>query len=504
MKTFGFVASVFLYFASVIAMAEEKKKLEFSGYLQSDIRFIVEDYRGEKPGDGYRFELNRNDIKARLKWTPHDKAQGVVDARFRFYGFNESERLQDLSRNTKIEPYDFQLNEAYLAVRRVPFQWMDFRIGRIIQSWGTADMFNPTDNLNSRDFSDPLDYTAKVPNQMVELAFYPASFLQIQVVWVPFFKPSLLPPSAQLGFAVEKTQDNCFLRAPTPPLDRDQIQMLQGLFASIPPCDLNFISADVRTLKPSQSLRNSQVGTRAKFTVGLGDFGDMDFSLSYYYGRFSFPVAYTAVADIKTTSGRTMDVAYIAEVMYPRMQVAGFDFSLSPQSKYVPGFFGEVAVIFPEKVVFGLAVLQNGRLLENLFMSATNVPSTPFVKATAGLDYTIGRKLYLNFQYVRGFFDEFNDRYGIHNYFVPAAETKFFEDELKIRLAGAWNLDDLSAVVFPEITWVAVPSVELVLGSFLYLGDTKPLDPMSYGGRSKFGQKAAGRSVAYLKAKYSW
>ncbi len=482
-------------------------RVEFSGYLQSDIRYVIEDYRGPRRGDGFRFEMNRNDITFRLKVTPDPQAQAVVDARFRFYGFNESATLPELVRRDRLDPYDFQLNEAYLAVRGAPFEEMDLRVGRVIQSWGTADMFNPTDNLNARDFSDPLDYAAKVPNQMVEVNLYPTDWLTLTAVWVPVFKPSLLPPSAWLGFAVETTEDGCFLRAPVPPLDPSDIQRLQRLFAMGDPCRLSFATPEVRTLKPDTTLANSQAAARARFQADLGERGGaLDFSLSYFYGRFTFPVAYTAVAEVGAASGdpNAVGVRYVAEVMYPRMHVAGADFAYSPPVEWLPGLFGEVAVIFPERVTFGLAVVQQGRNQPSLLMSAVNVPSTPFVKATMGMDYTLTSWLYMNVQYVRGFFDEFNDRYGLHNYLAPAVEMKFANDAVKVRAAGAWNLDDLSAAVFPEVTWVVVPSVEVTGGVWAYLGDTKPLDPERYGGRSKFGQKAAGRSVAYLKARVTW
>lgn len=496
-----------LLFTRVAHPQELSEKIEFSGHLQSDIRYIVEDYRGLRNGDGYKFEMNRNDILFRLKVTPYEKVQGVVEARFRFYGFNESSKLPELVRRTRLDPYDFQLNEAYLALRGAPFEAMDLRIGRLIESWGTADMFNPTDNLNARDFSDPLDYTAKVPNQMVELNLYPTDWLTLTLVFVPVFKPSLLPPSASLGFAVETTDDGCFLRAPTPPLEKEQIRRLQALFAMADPCRLRFNNPEVKTLSPQTNLSNSQAAVRAKVQAGLGEEGGaLDLSLSYFYGRFSFPVAYTAVADLSVSpeDPSVTSVNYIAELIYPRMHVIGADFAYSPPVDWLPGVFGEGALIFPEKVVFGLAVLKNGIRQPSLDMEAVNVSSSPFIKATLGLDYTFTRWLYVNIQYVRGFFDEFNDRYGIHNYLAPAADLKFADDAVRLRLAGAWNLDDLSAAAFPEVTWVILPSVELTGGLWAYLGDTKPLDPYSYGGRSKFGQKAAGRSVAYLRAKVTW
>lgn len=501
------VTCTLLAWASPVRSQSGEDKVQFSGYLQSDIRYIIEDYRGPRPGDGYRFEMNRNDLNLRLKVAPDPRAQAVVDARFRFYGFNESATLPELVRRHRLDPYDFQLNEAYLAVRGAPFESMDLRVGRLIQSWGTADMFNPTDNLNARDFSDPLDYTAKVPNQMIEVQWYPTDWLTLTAVWVPVFKPSLLPPSASLGFAVETSRDGCFVSAPTPPLDRADIRRLQRLFAMGDPCRLSFGTPEVRTLVPGLSLANTQAAARARVQTDLGEGGgSLDFSFSYFYGRFTFPIAYTAVAEIgpSSTDPSSISVRYVAELLYPRMQVAGADFAYSPPVEWLPGLFGEVAVIFPEKVTFGLAVVKDQRIQPSLLMSAIAVPRTPFVKATVGLDYTFTSWLYANIQYVRGFFDEFNDRYGLHHYLAPAVEMKFFEDEVKVRVAGAWNLDDLSAAVFPEISWVVVPSVELTGGVWAYLGDTKPFDPESYAGRSKFGQKAAGRSVGYLKARLTW
>jgi len=478
--------------------------VEFSGHVQSDIRFIIEDYRGPEPGDGYKFEMNRNDVDFRLAINPARDVKAVIGGRLRFYGFNEAAKLPELVGRDKLDPYDLQLNEAYLAVRGSIW---DLKVGRMVQTWGTADMFNPTDNLNAHDFSDPLDYTAKVPNQMIEIDLYPLEWLTLKAVWIPLFKPSLLPASTYLAFMVDTSSDGCFVGAPTPPLEKGDIRTLASVFEQYDPCALNFLTPDMRVLSPDFSIENSQAAAKAQFSFALGDVGDLDFSFSYYYGRFSFPVAFTAAADLRDNPAMGpggKDVQYTVELMYPRMHVAGFDFSFSAMSDKVPGIFGELAVIFPEEVIFGLDVLRNGVILDALEMSSVNVPSTPFVKATIGMDYTFTSWFYANVQYVRGFIDEFNDKYGIHNYLVPAVEMRFLDDELKFRVAAAWNVDDLSAALFPQMTWVAMPSVELVLGVWMYLGDTKPHDAEAYGGRYKFGQKAAGRSVVFFKGKVSW
>ncbi len=518
-------------------------RLSLGGSIQSDIRFITDDWRGERPGEGHEFEMNRNDVNLRLRADPFDNVQAVVDTRLRYYGFNRSASLPELIGRSKIDPFDVQLNEAYVAVRGLPWSKMDIKVGRMIQTWGTADMFNPTDNLNSRDFSDPLDYAGKVPNQMLELDFYPTDWMSLQLVWVPVFKPANLPPSAVQGFAMTYNEQGEVTDFPAPPLDaegRAALMKLKGLLGGSgtvapgqnPLKDVGFTTPEVRTINPKPSMANSQFGARAKFKAG-----PVDFSLSYYYGRFGFPVAANAVADVISSDNypattkfvtdtesidtrKKFNVRYVAEIMYPRMQVVGADFAYASENQWVPGFFAEAALILPERVDFGLDVFLNGdnkvpglAMEQALPYRNVNVPSTPFIKATAGFDWSYRDWFYLNLQYVRGFFDEFNDMYGIHNYFVFATEAKFKQNEVQIRFAGALNCDDQSAVLYPQITWIVAPAVELVGGYMHFLGDTTQKtkydadgNPLmaTYQGKSKFGMKANGRNVAFLRGKVTF
>ena len=488
--------------------------VDFSGYFETDNRFIVDDYRGLKDGDGYKFQMNKNDLRLRLGIFPQETVKIVVDSRLRLYGFSNANSMSALPERAKVDPFTFFLDEAYLQVSGFLWENMDLKIGRMVKTWGTIDQFNPTDNINARDFSDPLDYSTKVPNQMVEIDMYPAEWINFQFVWVPIFKPSQLPSSATLGFAVETDKNGCFETAPTPPLSINDVKELGDLFGAIPPCDLNFLPGDVRLVKPETNIQNSQFAAKAQFSVW-----DLDFSFSYYYGRFSFPVAYDAVADVSYGPGNwsvskpsqidedfvkegKFNVLYLADLIYPRMQSAGFDFNYSSDAIGGIGLKGEMALIFPEEIVFGLRAYQAGtKLLE---MKSLNVKSDPFVKASVELDYQATTWLYVNAMYVRGFFDEFADRFGIHNYVVSAAQFSLFDSELVIQLAGVMNVDDLSAVITPEIKWVVVPSVELKTGLLMFFGDTKMSDPMDYAAKYKFGQKAAGRNVVYFKARASW
>lgn len=485
-----------------LAQASWTEFVDFSGYIESDIRYIVEDYRGATPGDGYAFEKNQNDLVLRFKIFPNDNVQIATETKFRFYGFHTAGSLPELVDRPNLDPYHIQLDEAYVYVRGLIWDKLDLKVGRFAVNWGTADQFNPTSNLSAPDFSDPLDYTSKVPNQFIQFSMYPVEWFNLTLVWAPTFKPAQVPYTAVLGFAVELDEQGCLVSAPTPPIgERHKAEELQELFEAAGVCNLNFGTPHVRAPKYKYTFANSQFGARSQFSI---EQAALEFSFSYYYGRFSFPIALSAVAEVNPsqTDPNMMDVAYIADLIYPRMQVAGFDFSHSASWLFDLGIVGEVAVIFPEKVVFGLRAIQGGTTVAE--MESVNVPSTPFVKATAGLDYTFTNWLYMNVMYVRGFFDEFNDLYGVHNYVVMASELSFFQSELKIRLAATLNADDTSAILLPQVTWTVYPSVELIAGGLVFIGNTTAQDPLDYASKSKFGQKSYGRTVAFLKAKASW
>ncbi len=503
MRSFATALLVAFLFTSPARGQSLADMIDFSGYIESDTRMILDNYRGLNPGGFGDLELNRNEVNLRLGINPNDQVRAVVDTRLRYFGFSQAEQLPDLIERAKVDPYSIYLDEAYFAARGVIFSNLDLRIGRLIQNWGAVDQFNPTDNLNSRDLSDPLDFTKKVPNQMVEMSLYPAEWIDLTVVWVPVFKPAQLPPSANLAFAVEYDQAGCFKKAPIPPLSRPQMAELVDYFGSLDPCSMHFIDPQVRVLDPGRNIADSQAAAKAKLYLG-----PLDITLSYYYGRFGFPAAYTAVAYAtpRMDEPGAQDIEYIAEVTYPRMQVAGLDFTYSADWLFGMGFMGEIAVIFPEQVDFGLRAFR-GKALE-IDMAHTNIPSDPFVKGTFGMDYSLPFGLYLNVMYVHGFFDEFNDMYGLHDYLVAATEFKFFDDELAFRLAGVWDITQRETGTFtPTVTWVIVPSVEIQATGIYFIGDVDPPETdgfSTYDQKWRFGQKAAGRNVASLRGRITW
>lgn len=480
--------------------------VDFSGYIQSDIRYIIDDWRGNKSGEGYEFQRNQNDVVFKLKIFPNEHVTAVIETDLRFFGFNNMDTLYEIHDRGELDRFNLQLDAAYIQVRELFFDWLDLRAGRMVVNWGTADQFNPTDNISPKDFSDPINFSAKVPNQMVELTAYPTDWMTLSLVYVPLFKPAQLPDSSPLGFALTYDNQGCFKGTPAPPIYPEDMKRLEQLFYDAGDvlggdmCNLIFSKPGMDLILPGNSIENSQVGAKAQFLVN-----DFEFSLSYYYGRFAYPVPLSAYAHVTLPPDNPgkINVDYSIDLYYPRIQVAGFDFSYSAEWLFDIGIVGEVAVFFPEAMDFGL-LAQVDFMPDDYAYKSKNVPSTPFPKATVGLDYTFTSWLYMNVMYVRGFFDEFNDMYGLHNYLVMASELKFFDDELKIRMAAALNLDDTSANLNGTVTWIVYPSVELIGDVLWFIGNTVPEDPYSYASRSKFGQKAVGRNVVSLKGKFSW
>src|SRR6185436_6965887 len=167
------------------------------------------------------------------------------------------------------------------AVARFSRGAYEVSVGKQIFAWGTAEGFNPTDNLNAYDYLDPLDREKLGAWSVAARAtFGPANLL---FVIVPVFTPSRLPLSDSRW-------------TPTPP----------GVFAGVP---------EPREL-PSNDIGSMQYGARLRATLGGWDLG-----LSYYDGFDSTPVYRSGTVDLGGAS-----VSSLTPV-FTRVHVPGFDFS---------------------------------------------------------------------------------------------------------------------------------------------------------------------------------
>ena len=460
-----------LFVTGYAAAVHADVEFKFGGQVSSDLRFRM---GGEEvPAYGsdaifpsqqrllkYGFSRNENRIKTQLSLGIGQRVKAVADVEFVFYGYSDVKDLNSTTYREQVDPYYIESDAAYLDVYKI-LPHLDLRIGRQIVSWGSADKFNPTNNLNTLDLSDPLLFGRALANQMIRLDYNPIADLIITAVWVPVFRPARLPRTAPLAL----TEFN----RPAPVQDDLQRSTLGFLASANPPTQVN-----VYAMQPEPSIANSQVGVRVS-----GRVLNIDLAISYYYGRFGIPSP--AWATLKANG--VVDVG----IMWPRMQVLGWDLAGT------------------------LDMPQHDRGIV--------VPSTPFVKLTAGVDYSFNKHLYGNFQYVYGFIDEFGagkaffahpggaigaparSEARIGHYLVAGADLKLFNDALLLRFFGAFKVPQVgdqdphfTAVLFPQIVWAVWDATELSVGSFVFLG---PRD-------SKFGDPAAGASELFVKAKFTY
>src|SRR5581483_9244178 len=141
-------------------------EVKFGGQIASDIRYRL---NGEEIPSGtgaapvpsqqrllrYGFSRNENLIKGQLTLGIGQKVKAVADVDFVWYGYSDIHDIDSETLHEKVDPYRLEAHAAYVDIYKL-LPHLDLRMGRQVVVWGTADKFNPTNNLNSLDFSDPL------------------------------------------------------------------------------------------------------------------------------------------------------------------------------------------------------------------------------------------------------------------------------------------------------------------------------------------------------------
>jgi len=77
---------------------------------------------------------------------------------------------------------------------------------------------------------------------------------------------------------------------------------------------------------------------------------------------------------------------------------------------------------------------------------------------------------------------------------LAGSEFKVFSEALVLRLFSIVDLEELSAVIYPELFLKAYPGVDLSLGAFAFLGEPD----------TKFGSRLTGPNTLFLKGRYSF
>ncbi len=417
---------------------------ELGGVLTTDSRW--------RPGgdDGYTW----NEVQLGLKLdVRHADAMFHSESRIRCSGFPNVQSLADLQESDRIQPWRLDMYEAYVDLYGLILDDMDVRIGKQRIAWGTADKLNVVDNLNPDDFEDILDLGRKIPTTAIRLDYYPGDFTVTGVV-VPVFTPARSPSSSW---------------------------QVPASFPLPPELSLGSLTDEV-TLPDERPQDTASIGLRIKKEL-LG----YDCSVSYVYGPDDWPLPSAVNMTPADTLG-TVDIHTTLE--YPKQQVVGMD--IAGAIKDV-GVWAECALFVPAEATY-TAVTAPGETSLQLALS-----DDPYVKYVVGGDYTFRNGLYVNGQYLHGFFTDRGPD-GLEDYFLVAFERDFLHGDLRARLAFAAEIADFGDVANrsaffggPEITYYPTDSAEIAAGALLLEGDSS----------TQFGQFSDNDEI-YIKVKYSF
>jgi hypothetical protein len=423
--------------------------LAWNGYILADDRAHVS---GKYD---FSWQEYRLDLKGELK--AFGKAKFFGDLWIRSLGFPEPKDIEALQKTGAVSPQNISLREAYVDLYGLGFKDLDVTAGRQRIAWGTADRINPTDVINPYDLEDIWDFGRHLGSDGLKAVYYFGDF-SITGIFVPLFKPSLLP----YGKLVD---------------------VLMPAMAETPGVHIQSVTDTM--LMPELTVKENSTGA-LKFG---GRLWSVDFSLSYAYFRDGLPVpsgitlipeAKNAPELVQDLSDGTIEIKEArASLVYPRLHMAGLDFSTGIAKL---GVWGEMAVFFPEKRIDMVQAFGGNDTLAQALnampqvagMLASQKPALdnkPYVKFVVGLDYTFPADIYINVQYIHGFVHERGD--SIEDYLMANLDWNLLNNKLKLTPIGigleiknfSKIADNYAVMGQPQIAWYPIDNAEIVLGA---------------------------------------
>jgi len=328
------------------------------------------------------------------------------------------------------------IDEAYA---RAYIGGFDITAGLRKLTWGKADSLGPLDVINPLDYSqlftEMSDSTSlmgvKLARPMVHASFRFGDFSKIEGVFVPWFEPHLIPRTGKW--------------MPT------QMKMLKDTTITIPGAPPIPVKINPTEEPDTTTLNYAQVGFRFTTTIGSSDIG-----AQYYYGRLPQPsVKVTNINqnfdDPPVTpipSSVDVDTLY----MYNPYHQIGFDYAqvlfgfnvraelAANITEDLEGDDGSVynpsvawSLGFDHDLVWGINL--NLQVNENIRLQHSKLGSSDVTSVSTGdFDIEGGSKL-------------------TATRLTATASKKFLRDQLELRAALAWGMEDKDFAFFPALVW---------------------------------------------------
>jgi len=419
----------------LVHILAQDNQLNLSGELMTDERFL---FRDDNP---WAWNENRLTLNLDKRMGGYSKFHSEIW--LRNLGLPKISSSADLYNKGITDPYNLEIREAYVQLNGIISKNLDVTIGRQRIAWGTADVINPTDNLNPYDMEDILAFGRHRGSDAINLQYYFTYDFSLQAVYIPIFQPANLPAgifSELLGSSMGGT---------------------------MPGMSLESYSDSV--LLPAFNLGESATtGFRFKgFAAG------MDFSLSYVWGRSTLPFnTMNTLVPVDAQGGLHVD----AQLTYPRNHILGADLVTSLAGI---GLWAEAAVFIPENEV----VMSNDITAffpgspQPVLMDSVILEKEPYLKFVLGADYNFSDGSYLNLQYIHGFIHEAG-REALNDYFFLRYDKSFLNSKLKVSpLGGAFIVADwkdigenFALAYMPGISYQATPNAIFSLSAVVFDG----------------------------------
>ena len=478
---------------------------DISGSLKIDLRSLTK--------KTYCDFYNREDILTlKISSDLSNNVSIYSSIQGRYWDKENVTTFSDMQDRGKVDPFTFDLWEAYIDISSFLSENLDARIGKQIIEWGTADMLNPTSTLNPHDLSDPLDFSKRIPISMLNLNYYLPwdSVNSLQVVWIPSHKSSLLP-SGEMNMPMDM------------PIPDDLKNMESGGSSTNPMADKMDITMTQNQYVEHKPFypKYSEVGLRL-----TGNILNTDFHISYFNGYDEFPMPEKVnisitntdeinkkIADALTGVDKTNSFAVIAALnsidkiplnvdssvylSFPHYHVIGADFKtdlggigLWGEAGYYIPYKYDITYTYPDMDAMGSTdAIQNLISTETMDVKYKNAVYTlldkPFLKYTLGVEYTFPGGWYVNTQFARGFFFERGES-NLNDYLMLRMQKSFFSNLIQLSVFGGGSVgggtlkylltdydlpDNLSTGIFggPRIDYYPYDGITLSLGA-IFMG----------------------------------
>jgi hypothetical protein len=350
-----------------------------------------------------------------------DPADTALDGNFRgrldFEAGGDNVRaLVSLKINAPGEKYALGLvapDEAYLQVY---FGAFELESGLRKLSWGRADSMGPLDVINPLDYTSLTNMTSytenKIAQPLIHFSCRAGSFTKIETVILPWFSPHRFADTGRWASS----------SSPLP----------------------------VTAPGPSElkKLDYARMGARFTTTIGPADIG-----LQYFYGRMYQP-ATTTLWSGTAPSGISLDYNRYHQIGLDWAQVlAGFNLRAEAAANITGDLDGDDGSVYNPAILWSLGfdrdlvwgVNLNLQCNESIRLLNDRVSDNPLLDVEAGKKISSSR-------------------------IIAVLSKKFLRDELEVRAAGIWGIEEKDFLVTPGVYWT-IRDVQLDFSAGVFGGD---------------------------------